>query len=171
MPEHPSVCLASAAEAAVCVRWQGAGCVACPRLSCSQLTGRTVPAHAACTWRCLQAQHLRDLNVRGDADGVIRAFESGRVQSTEATLGEYVKALVKADRLDNTMLARTLQVGRSHVCRVFAVLPASLKVSTSDSSSCCASNCATAAEVQSDGVRQFLEVSCGGSCCGQRCFS
>ena len=60
----------------------------------------------------LQAQHLRDLNARGDAEGVIRLFENGRVQSTEASLGEYVKALVKADRLDNTMLARTLQVGR-----------------------------------------------------------
>ena len=59
----------------------------------------------------LQAQHLRDLNARGDAEGVIRLFENGRVQSTEASLGEYVKALVKADRLDNTMLARTLQVG------------------------------------------------------------
>ena len=59
----------------------------------------------------LQAQHLRDLNARGDAEGVIRLFESGRVQSTEVSLGEYVKALVKADRLDNTMLARTLQVG------------------------------------------------------------
>lgn len=60
----------------------------------------------------LQAQHLRDLNARGDAEGVILLFEGGRVQSTEASLGEYVKALVKADRLDNTMLARTLQVGR-----------------------------------------------------------
>ena len=58
----------------------------------------------------LQADFLRNLNRRGDADVVIRHFESGRVASSEATLGEYVKALAKADKLDNSSLLRTLQV-------------------------------------------------------------
>jgi len=42
---------------------------------------------------------------------VIREFESGRLVSNEATLGEYVKALVKMDRLDGSMLMNTLNRG------------------------------------------------------------
>lgn len=34
--------------------------------------------------------------LQGDHEGVIRAFERGEVASTESTLGEYIKALVKA---------------------------------------------------------------------------
>ena len=59
----------------------------------------------------LQANYLRQLNQKGDPEAVIRQYEGGRVNSTEATLGEYVKALVKVDRLDSTALAHTLQVG------------------------------------------------------------
>ena len=58
----------------------------------------------------LQANFLRDLNRRGDAESVIRHFESGRISSSEASLGEYIKALAKVDKLDNTALLRTLQV-------------------------------------------------------------
>lgn len=60
--------------------------------------------------RFLQANYLRQLNQKGDPEAVIRQFEAGRINSTEATLGEYVKALVKVDRLDSTALAQTLQV-------------------------------------------------------------
>lgn len=58
----------------------------------------------------MQANYLRQLNQKGDPEAVIRQFEGGRINSTEATLGEYVKALVKVDRLDSTALAQTLQV-------------------------------------------------------------
>ena len=40
----------------------------------------------------------------------MRIFEGGQVASSEATLGEYVKALVAVDRLDTSSLIRTLQV-------------------------------------------------------------
>ena len=58
----------------------------------------------------LQASYLQDLNNRGSYDAVIRHFEAGGIASNEATLGEYVKALAKADKLDNSSLLRTLQV-------------------------------------------------------------
>lgn len=58
----------------------------------------------------MQANYLRQLNQKGDPEAVIRQYEGGRISSTEATLGEYVKALVKVDRLDSTALAHTLQV-------------------------------------------------------------
>lgn len=61
-----------------------------------------------------QAAQLRDLNRRGDPEAVIRAFESGAAVSSEETLGEYVKALVKVDRLDSSSLLQTLQV----ICRL-----------------------------------------------------
>ena len=57
-----------------------------------------------------QANYLRQLNQKGDPEAVIRQYEGGRINSTEATLAEYVKALVKVDRLDSTALAHTLQV-------------------------------------------------------------
>ena len=53
---------------------------------------------------------MRDLNARGRCEDVIREFESGRLVSNEATLGEYVKALVKMDRLDGSLLMNTLNV-------------------------------------------------------------
>ena len=57
-----------------------------------------------------QARYLRDLNRRSDPESVIRTFESGQLAVTDATLSEYVKALVKVDRLDGSQLQRTLQV-------------------------------------------------------------
>ena len=58
----------------------------------------------------LQASYLRDLNRRGDSESVIRLFESGQAGSSEASLGEYVKALVAVDRLNTSSLVQTLQV-------------------------------------------------------------
>ena len=58
-----------------------------------------------------QAAYLRDLNVRGDAEAVIQLYESGRVTASSSSLGEYVKALVKADRLDAAALASSLGSG------------------------------------------------------------
>ena len=58
----------------------------------------------------LQAAHLRDLNRRGDAEAVIRLYESGALQSTEAATGEYIKALVNVERLDTSRLMGTIQV-------------------------------------------------------------
>lgn len=71
----------------------------------------------------MQANYLRQLNQKGDPEAVIRQYEGGRINSTEATLGEYVKALVKVDRLDSTALAHTLQVSLQLllVCLCFTV--------------------------------------------------
>lgn len=56
---------------------------------------------------------LRELNRRGDPEGVIRSFESGSHGFTEEGVKEYVKALVAVDRLDRSMLFKTLQAGMS----------------------------------------------------------
>ena len=58
----------------------------------------------------MQVEFLRDLNKRGDAEAVIQQFEGGRIVSTEATLGEYVRALASVDKLNGSSLLRTLQV-------------------------------------------------------------
>ena len=60
---------------------------------------------------------LRDLNKRGEAEVVISLFEHGRVANTAEAMGEYVKALAKVDRLDNTALLQTLQRGMQAVQR------------------------------------------------------
>lgn len=58
-----------------------------------------------------QAELLRDLN-RHDPEELIRLFESTPgLQQRPAALAEYVKALVRADRLDGNQLLRTLQRG------------------------------------------------------------
>lgn len=75
----------------------------------------------------LQANYLRQLNQRGDAEAVIRQFEGGRVTSTEATLGEYVKALVKVDRLDSSALVHTLQVSSAYHLHTTCIPPADLR--------------------------------------------
>ncbi len=60
-----------------------------------------------------QLEQLRTWNRANLPQRVVAAFESGEVASSEATLGEYVKALAKMDRLDSSALMRTLQVGGS----------------------------------------------------------
>ncbi|KAJ8643381.1 hypothetical protein MRB53_005129 [Persea americana] len=55
---------------------------------------------------------LKELYRRNDADGVIKLFESQpSLHSNPSALAEYVKALVKVDRLDESSLLKTLQRG------------------------------------------------------------
>lgn len=55
---------------------------------------------------------LRELFRRNDPEAVIRIFESSpSMHSNPSALTEYIKALVKVDRLDNSELVRTLQRG------------------------------------------------------------
>lgn len=58
-----------------------------------------------------QADWMRQLNRSGQAEAVVATYETGRIAHTEETLGEYIKALVKLERLDNTRLLSTLQRG------------------------------------------------------------
>ncbi|KAI3703687.1 hypothetical protein L1987_73881 [Smallanthus sonchifolius] len=58
------------------------------------------------------AAYLRELYLRNDPESVIRLFESQpSLHSNPSALKEYVKALVKVDRLDESELLRTLQRG------------------------------------------------------------
>ncbi|XP_042487482.1 ATP-dependent zinc metalloprotease FTSH 4, mitochondrial-like [Macadamia integrifolia] len=55
---------------------------------------------------------LKELYRRSDPEGVIRLFESQpSLHSNPSALAEYVKALVKVDRLDESELLKTLQRG------------------------------------------------------------
>jgi hypothetical protein len=58
----------------------------------------------------LQARYLREMNQSGNHEAVIQLFESGRLAHPEAVLSEYVAALARTNRLDNTRLLETLQV-------------------------------------------------------------
>lgn len=58
-----------------------------------------------------QASILKELN-KVDPEGVVRWFESRPlVTQSSAALAEYVKALVKVDRLDESALLKTLHQG------------------------------------------------------------
>ncbi|MFS8002946.1 putative peptidase M41, AAA+ ATPase domain, ATPase, AAA-type, core, peptidase, FtsH [Helianthus anomalus] len=62
--------------------------------------------------RATDASDFRELYHRNDPEAVIRLFESQpSMHSNPAALKEYVKALVKADRLDESELLKTLQRG------------------------------------------------------------
>ncbi|KAL6005949.1 ATP-dependent zinc metalloprotease FTSH 5, mitochondrial [Asimina triloba] len=57
---------------------------------------------------------LKELSLRNDAEGVIRLFESQpSLHSNPSALAEYVRALVRVDRLDDSSLLKTLQRGIS----------------------------------------------------------
>jgi len=59
-----------------------------------------------------EAAYFRDFSRRNDPEAVIRAFESQpSLHTNPAAVAEYVKALVKVDRLDGSELLRTLQRG------------------------------------------------------------
>lgn len=59
-----------------------------------------------------EVAHLRELYRRNDPEAVIRLFESQpSLHSNQSALSEYVKALVKVDRLDDSELLKTLQKG------------------------------------------------------------
>lgn len=56
--------------------------------------------------------HLKELYHRNDPEAVIRAFESQpSLHTNPLALSEYVKALVKVDRLDESELLKTLRRG------------------------------------------------------------
>jgi hypothetical protein len=50
------------------------------------------------------------LNEQGQCEALIQHFESGRVAFTQDNLGEYIKALARLDRLDNSRLLNIIQV-------------------------------------------------------------
>ncbi|ACO69882.1 predicted protein [Micromonas commoda] len=70
-------------------------------------TGGTVPSSAS-----EQARYLRDLN-RNDPEAVVRLYEQGKVAASEGNLAEYLKALVRCEKLNESALLRTLQRGAS----------------------------------------------------------
>ena len=58
------------------------------------------------------AAYLKELYHRNEPEAVIRVFESQpSLHSNPTALAEYVKALVKVDRLDESELLKTLQRG------------------------------------------------------------
>ncbi|KAK8523320.1 hypothetical protein V6N13_113269 [Hibiscus sabdariffa] len=65
-----------------------------------------------------EVSHLRELYHKNDPEAVIRLFESQpSLHSNRSALSEYVKALVKVDRLDESELLKTLQKGISNSAR------------------------------------------------------
>ncbi|PKI70684.1 hypothetical protein CRG98_008917, partial [Punica granatum] len=57
-----------------------------------------------------EAAYLKELYHRNDPEAVIRHFESQpSLHSNPSAVAEYVKALVKVDRLDENELVKTLQ--------------------------------------------------------------
>ncbi|MFQ6619126.1 hypothetical protein Gotur_000939, partial [Gossypium turneri] len=65
-----------------------------------------------------EVANLRELYLRNDPEAVIRLFESqASLHSNRSALSEYVKALVKVDRLDESELLKTLQKGISSSAR------------------------------------------------------
>ncbi|KAM7256410.1 hypothetical protein ACFE04_012151 [Oxalis oulophora] len=59
-----------------------------------------------------EVAYLRELYHRNDPEAVIRAFESQpSLHSSNSALAEYIKALVKVDRLEESELLKTLQRG------------------------------------------------------------
>nr|GEV49698.1 ATP-dependent zinc metalloprotease FTSH 4, mitochondrial-like [Tanacetum cinerariifolium] len=62
--------------------------------------------------RSINASYLRELSHRNDPEAVIRVFESQpSLHSSPSALNEYIRALVKVDRLDDSELLKTLQRG------------------------------------------------------------
>ena len=57
-----------------------------------------------------EVSYLKELYLRNDPEAVIRAFESHpSLHTNSSALSEYVKALVKVDKLDESELLETLQ--------------------------------------------------------------
>ncbi|XP_027353632.1 ATP-dependent zinc metalloprotease FTSH 4, mitochondrial-like isoform X1 [Abrus precatorius] len=93
------------------------------RLFCSQerfqssyvgnLARRVRDANESC-----EIAHLKELYHRNDPEAVIRAFESQpSLHTNPSALSEYVKALVKVDRLDQNELLKALRRGISNSVR------------------------------------------------------
>ncbi|KAL5789746.1 hypothetical protein ACOSQ2_004634 [Xanthoceras sorbifolium] len=61
-----------------------------------------------------EVAHLREIYRRNDPEVVIRQFESQpSLHHNQSALSEYVKALVRVDRLNDSELLKTLQRGPS----------------------------------------------------------
>jgi len=59
-----------------------------------------------------EVSYLKELYGQNDPEAVIRAFESQpSLHTNSAALSEYVRALVKVDKLDESELLETLQRG------------------------------------------------------------
>ena len=90
------------------------------------LRGRAGPGGASGRGFQTDAQALRELNRAGRAEEVVARFESGRLAVTEQTVGEYVKALVRMDRLEGAALMRTIHKGAAaEMAQAQAAAPAS----------------------------------------------
>lgn len=71
--------------------------------------------------------HLKELYRRNDPEAVIRTFESQpSLHSNTSALSEYVKALVRVDRLDESELLKTLQRGEHENAVLFLITSAIL---------------------------------------------
>lgn len=57
-----------------------------------------------------QAAHLKQLNQARDPEAVVQLFEEGHVAVTADTLGEYIRALTRLDRLDHSRVLGLMQV-------------------------------------------------------------
>mmetsp|Transcript_34495 Transcript_34495/g.41696 ORF Transcript_34495/g.41696 Transcript_34495/m.41696 type:complete len:692 (-) Transcript_34495:365-2440(-) len=86
------------------------------------LTGRNAPTPGALRnfffgREKKAADGLYDLKelVRQNPEELIRLYETGKIPPSEANLAEYVKALVKVDRLDGSQMMATLQQGQQAI--------------------------------------------------------
>lgn len=60
-----------------------------------------------------EVAHLKELYHQNDPEAVIRLFESQpSLHNNTSALSEYIKALVRVDRLDESELLKTLQRGK-----------------------------------------------------------
>lgn len=90
----------------------------CPVSSAASVSTATVAGSALslATPPSLQVEQLRALNRSGASEAVVAQVESGRLGMTEEVLGEYIKALVRLDRMDNSRLVSLLQVRLQGLC-------------------------------------------------------
>ena len=59
---------------------------------------------------CCKGEFLRALNQGGQCEAVVSHFEAGRVAFSQETLGEYIKALARLDRLSGSRVMSVMQV-------------------------------------------------------------
>ncbi|KAJ9515052.1 hypothetical protein QJQ45_012578 [Haematococcus lacustris] len=98
-------------EASVCTRNANAPISASGRRHLSSYFGRQTKSADVARDPARQASQLRQLNQSGQAEAVVGAFEGGRVAFTQENLGEYIKALARLDRLDNSRMLSLMQRG------------------------------------------------------------
>ena len=74
-------------------------------------------ASSAATRRRALGTTLEEMNARGAHAETIAAYESGAVSHTEANTVEYLKALVKEDRVAGSALARAVRARAQGLAR------------------------------------------------------